>query len=59
MKVSIKRPMATKTRARAGKPSLATVQAGNSEPINLIDAALMTAMNRATALVLLAFSAAT
>lgn len=58
MKVASKRPMEKRTRARVGQPSLAEVQAGNSEPINLIEAALMTAMNRAKDLVLLAFSEA-
>lgn len=58
MKVISKEAMALHSEARAGKPSLAAIQTGTSEPINRIDATLMMARNRATALVLPILSAA-
>lgn len=58
MKAAIKGPMTLVTRTEAGQLSLEAVPASHRGPVNLIDAALLTVMNRAQGLASLAFSAA-
>jgi hypothetical protein len=58
MKVISKEAIALHSEARAEKTRLATAQEAPSESINRIDATLMTARYRTSALILPAFSAA-
>lgn len=51
-------PMTLETRKESGQSSLQAVHSNRSATVNLIDAALLAATNRATALASLACSAA-
>lgn len=58
MKAPVRVPTALETRTQAEQSNLEAVHGSRRGPVNLIDAAHLTVMDRAKALVSIAFSAA-